>query len=272
MTERGVGVPPVGHRPTRLWLGFLTGAAVGVLGGLVGLGGAEFRLPLLLAFGFGALASVIVNKAMSLVVVAVALPSRLVAVPVDALAAHWSVAATLLAGSLPGAWLGAGWATRMRAATLHRVLAALLLVIAAVFALHHLGGLPQLALPAAVQAVAGVVAGFGIGLVAALMGVAGGELLVPVITVLFAVDVKLAGSLSLLVSLPTMLVGLARYSRAAAFAVLRQDAGFVVTMAAGSVAGSVAGGLLLGVVPAGVIEPLVVALLLVSAGKVWRHA
>jgi len=47
-----------------------TGAAVGVLGGLIGLGGAEFRLPLLITmFGFVALQAVIVNKAMSLIVV-----------------------------------------------------------------------------------------------------------------------------------------------------------------------------------------------------------
>lgn len=46
-------------------------------GGLVGLGGAEFRFPLLIAaFRFGALQAVILNKAMSLVVVASALPFR----------------------------------------------------------------------------------------------------------------------------------------------------------------------------------------------------
>ena len=62
--------------------GFAAGALVGLIGGLVGLGGAEFRLPLLLTvFGFAALAAVIVNKAMSLVVVVAAIPARLTAVP-----------------------------------------------------------------------------------------------------------------------------------------------------------------------------------------------
>ncbi|WP_222272137.1 sulfite exporter TauE/SafE family protein [Modestobacter marinus] len=255
------------------WLAFAAGAAVGLLGGLVGLGGAEFRLPLLLGlFGFVALQAVIVNKAMSLVVVLVALPSRLLAVPPAEVAGHWFVAISLLLGSLPGAWLGAAWATRMRAATLYRVLGVLLLGIAAVFAAHHLEAMPQLALPGVPQALLGVVAGFGIGVVAAVMGVAGGELLIPTITVLYAVDVKLAGSLSLLVSLPTMVVAFLRYSRDQAFGVLRQHAGFVLTMVAGSVAGSIAGGLLLGTVSETVLVPLVVALLLVSAVKVWRHA
>jgi uncharacterized protein len=42
---------------------------------------------------------------MSLVVVASALPFRVRAVPLDTIAAHWSVIANLLAGSLIGAWL-----------------------------------------------------------------------------------------------------------------------------------------------------------------------
>ena len=45
------------------------GAGIGTLGGLIGLGGAEFRLPLLIGlFGFGALEAVMLNKALSLVV------------------------------------------------------------------------------------------------------------------------------------------------------------------------------------------------------------
>ena len=47
---------------------------------------------------------------------------------------------------------------------------------------------------------AGLVAGLGIGLVAAFLGVAGGELIIPTLVLLFGVDVKLAGSLSLCIS------------------------------------------------------------------------
>jgi uncharacterized membrane protein YfcA len=52
----------------------------------------------------------------------------------------------------------------------------------------------------------GVVAGFGTGVVATILGVAGGELLIPTIVLLFALDIKPAGSLWLLVLLLTMLV------------------------------------------------------------------
>ena len=253
--------------------GFGAGAAVGVLGGLVGLGGAEFRLPLLLTiFGFAALAAVIVNKAMSLVVVVAAIPARLAAVPLAEVADEWGAVLNLLAGSLLGAWLGASWATRMASSTLYRVLAVLLVFIAIVFAAERAGTIPTADLTEPVQLVAGVAAGFGIGVVAALLGVAGGELLIPTFVLLYAVDTKLAGSLSLLVSLPTMLVAFFRYSRDQAFAVLGENKRFAVAMAAGSVTGSVAGALLLGVVPEAVLVPLLAALLLYSAVKVWRHA
>ncbi|GAA4226962.1 hypothetical protein GCM10023075_28750 [Streptosporangium album] len=57
-------------------------------------------------------------------------------------------------------------------------------------------------------------------MVAAIMGIASGELLIPTIVLFYSVDIKTAGSLSLLVSLPTMLVAFARYSRDGSFAVL----------------------------------------------------
>ncbi|MGC9186002.1 MAG: hypothetical protein ACP5GC_11210, partial [Thiomonas sp.] len=47
--------------------GFFAALAIGLLGGLVGLGGAEFRLPVLVGlFGLVTLQAVIANKALSL--------------------------------------------------------------------------------------------------------------------------------------------------------------------------------------------------------------
>ncbi|MFJ5548027.1 sulfite exporter TauE/SafE family protein [Streptomyces sp. NPDC093225] len=251
---------------------FAAGAAIGVLGGMIGLGGAEFRLPLLIGlFGFAALSAVILNKAMSLVVVLVALPARLAAVPAAEVAARWPVAANLLAGSLLGAWAGASWAVRMRSATLYKVLSALMVLMAAALVLTHITTLGALDLALWAQVPAGIAAGLGIGAVAAIMGVAGGELLIPTIVLLFGEDIKTAGSLSLLVSLPTMLVAFARYSRDGSFAVLGANLRFTTIMAAGSIAGAVLGGLLLGVFPDVVLIPALAVILLVSAYKVARH-
>ncbi|MBG0831315.1 sulfite exporter TauE/SafE family protein [Planomonospora sp. ID67723] len=252
---------------------FAAGAAVGVLGGVIGLGGAEFRLPLLIGvFGFAALSAVIVNKAMSLIVVLTALPARLGAVSAADLGAHWSVVVNLLAGSLIGAWAGASWAVRMRSATLCKVLAALMVLMAGALVLTHTTALGTPTLPGPLQAVIGAVAGFGIGVVAAIMGVAGGELLIPTIVLLYPVDIKTAGSLSLLVSLPTMLVAFARYSRDGSFAVLGASPRFIAVMAAGSITGALLGGLLLGVIPDLVLIPVLAVVLLVSAVKLARHA
>lgn len=253
---------------------FGCGFAVGLLGGLIGLGGAEFRLPLLMGlFGFLALPAVIVNKATSLIVVAVSLPLRAGSIPLASLADHWEVIATLLAGSLAGAWLGAGWATALESRTLARLLALLLVAIAALLLWAHdpaATGSPVLAGWA--LAAVGTAAGFVIGVVAAMMGVAGGELLIPAIVLLFGADVKLAGSLALAVSLPTMIVGFTRYSRDRSFQVLREERRFLAIMAAGSIAGAFVGGRLLGIVPSAVLLPILAAILAVSAIKVWREA
>ena len=251
---------------------FSGGAIIGAVGGLIGLGGAEFRLPLLIgAFRFAALEAVILNKAMSLIVVASALPFRAATVPFGLVAAHWPIIVNLLAGSLLGAWFGAGWATRLKSQTLYRVIAVMLALIAVVLLFSRgMGGSGAMLIGVA-QTAAGVVAGFGIGIVAALLGVAGGELLIPTLVLLFGTDIKLAGSLSLAVSLPTMIVGFTRYSRDRSFAVLSQNRRFALVMAAGSIVGSFVGGQLLGVVPTPVLLPLLAAILVISAVKIWRH-
>ena len=256
----------------RLPAAFAGGAVIGALGGLIGLGGAEFRLPLLIGmFRFAALQAVILNKAMSLVVVATALPFRAAAVPFAAVAAHWTIIVNLLAGSLLGAWLGAGWATKLTSQTLYRVIAVLLVVIAVVLLFAHDTATSGALLTGAAQTVAGVIAGFVIGIVAALMGVAGGELLIPTLVLLFGADIKLAGSLSLAVSLPTMIVGFARYSQDRSFTVLRENRSFVLVMVIGSIVGTFIGGQLLGLIPIFVLLPLLALILVLSAVKVWRH-
>lgn len=185
------------------------GALTGVLGGLIGLGGAEFRLPLLIGiFRFAALEAVILNKAMSLVVVATALPFRAATIPIADVIAQWPIMLNLLGGSLLGAWFGAGWAIRLKSAALYRVIALMLFAIVLVLGDGAVSNRP--ALTGVLLIITGMLAGFIIGIVVSLLGVAGGKLLIPTLVLLFDADIKLAGSLSLAVSLPTMLVGFTR--------------------------------------------------------------
>lgn len=247
------------------------GAIIGTLGGLIGLGGAEFRLPLLIGlFRFGPLEAIILNKAMSLVVVASALPFRMQTIPATEVFQNWGVIANLLAGSILGAWIGAGWATRLSSETLFRIIAVLLVLIAVVLLLGH-DGSGAAGLTGGYLIAAGIGAGFFIGVVASLLGVAGGELLIPTLILLFGADVKLAGSLSLAVSLPTMIAGFARYSRDQSFSVLKRNRVFLLIMAAGSIVGTFIGGRLLGIVPGNLLLPALSLILVVSAVKVWQH-
>jgi uncharacterized membrane protein YfcA len=256
----------------RLVTAFASGTAIGTLGGLIGLGGAEFRLPLLLSvFGFAALQAVILNKTISLVVVVSALVFRSTAVPFTAVISEWPVIVNLVAGSLIGAWLGADIATRLSGQVLHRVIALLLFAVALVLVFLHDQAAAAPAMQGIPLIVAGIVAGCIIGAIASLLGVAGGEFLIPTLVLLFGIDVKLAGSLALAVSLPTMLVGLARYRRDQSFAVVRANAAFVIVMAAGSIAGAFLGTRLLPLVPAAIIVPMLATILVISAIRIWRH-
>lgn len=245
---------------------------IGILGGLIGLGGAEFRLPLLVSFfRFAALEAIILNKAISLVVVLSALPFRAGAVPFSDIVMHWPIIVNLLAGSLLGAWVGSGWAMRLGSPALYKVLAVLMVGIAGILLFGHDVETSGQLFSGAAQVIIGLGLGFGIGVVASLMGVAGGELLIPTLVLVFGVNIKLAGSLSLAVSLPTMIVGFARYSQDQSFSVLRRNRAFLFLMVVGSIFGTLIGAALLAVIPAAILIPALSVILLASALKVWFH-
>jgi uncharacterized membrane protein YfcA len=100
-----------------------------------------------------------------------------------------------------------------------------------------------------------------------MLGVAGGELIIPTIVLVFAVDIKLAGSLSLAISVPTILMGLWRYHRKQNLGGLKSEAPFMAWMAAGSVAGAFAGSWLLQFVSSASLHLVLGCVLLVSAFK-----
>jgi uncharacterized membrane protein YfcA len=261
----------------RSWQAFSAGSLIGTLGGLVGLGGAEFRLPVLVGlFRLGTLEAVILNKAVSLVVAAAALLFRTKVIEPSALFEHIDIVLNLLAGSVVGAWWAAGHAITMPRQWLNRIVMAMLVALA-LFMLWeawagHADARTPLVAAGPIRYVVGVVAGLAIGIFAALLGVAGGELLIPTIVLLYGQGIRLAGSLSLVVSLPTMIAGFARYTRSDAFAVLRQEKSLLRWMVIGSIFGAAVGGLLLGLVPTRWLLGLLGAILLVSAIKIFQHA
>lgn len=277
-------IPPEGNAMrnhtsllSRAHLGGVVGALIGTLGGLIGLGGAEFRLPVLVGlFRLPTLKAVVLNKAMSLVVVASALVFRASTIALPQVLAHLDVVLNLLAGSLVGAWWAAGHVMRMPRQQLDRIIMLMLAALALVILGEAWGGMQASTQPllesGLMRWLAGAVAGLGIGMVAALLGVAGGELLIPTIVLLYGLDIKLAGSLSLVVSLPTMIVGFARYRSSDAFTVIHEERPLFWWMVAGSLLGAGVGGLLLGHVPTRLLLAGLGLILLVSAFKTFQHS
>jgi uncharacterized membrane protein YfcA len=191
---------------------FGVGAVVGVLGGLIGLGGAEFRLPVLAGwFRYPLLLAIVINLLVSLVTVVVSLAFRAQFQGVAPLLLQWPVALNILTGSLLGSYAGVHFATRVSERALAGAVAILLVFLGLLLIGHDwLFSHEPLALAPVVRVALGFLAGLVIGTVSSLLGVAGGELIIPTLVLLFGLDIKLAGSVSLMISIPTVLVGMLR--------------------------------------------------------------
>lgn len=113
--------------------------------------------------------------------------------------------------------------------------------------------------------------GFAVGVISSLLGVAGGEVIIPTLVVGFGVPVAPAGTLSLVISLPTIIVGLVRHWLAGAFADFDLFRNVILPLAAGAAIGAPLGGLAAASAPSGLIKALLGVLLVWSAWKVFRH-
>ena len=261
------------HRPG---FAFGLGTIVGVLAGVIGLGGAEFRLPALVgALGLTLRQAVPVNLAASFVVLATAFPFRLRSVPFADLAPHLPAILGMLAGSMSAAWIGAGMLRGLSDRLLGRAILILLVALGLVLIVEGLFvASPHRLIPEglAITVLTAALAGLGIGLVSSLLGVAGGELIIPLFILVFGVEVKLAGSMSMLVGLPTIAVGLLRHLRGPT--VLRDGPVWrstILPLAAGSVLGAALGGLVVRLVPGQTLKLGLGFILIWSAFGVIRH-
>jgi len=253
---------------------FIWGTAIAILGGLIGLGGAEFRLPVLVGiFKYRTLPAVVINLAISLVTVTFSLIFRTGLGNLHSIIANSAIILNLLAGSLIGAYIGVSFATRIDEHGLTRVVVVLLFVLSFVMLGHDLPtGLHHLQLTVPFQITVGFLAGITIGIFSSMLGVAGGELIIPTIVLVFSTDIKLAGSLSLAISIPTIIMGLARYQRQRKLSEIRTSSGFIVWMAIGSIVGALIGSYLLQFVSGSLLYILLGLVLLVSALKLMtRH-
>jgi uncharacterized membrane protein YfcA len=120
---------------------------------------------------------------------------------------------------------------------------------------------------ALVHFVAGCIIGVGIGLVSSLLGVAGGELLIPTLMFIFGADIRTAGSASILISLCLISAGLSRHWRLGTLPVGRGAQRITSAMGLGSIIGAGLGGLVVAVAPVVALKLLLGCVLIAAAGK-----
>lgn len=253
---------------------FAYGAPIGALGGLIGLGGAEFRLPVLRAsFNYPLLRAVALNLAVSLITLLASLAARFRAASASSLAPLAPILLALIAGSMLGAWLGASYASRISPARLERIILVLLVSIGGLLLVEGFVDLGGAGVPfgLAARVPLGVALGVGIGLVSSLLGVAGGELIIPTLVFIFGVDIKLAGTASALISLPTVTIGLLRYARKQGIGDREDLRALVAPMGAGSILGAAAGGLLVPYIPPSALKLVLGVILIASAVRIFQH-
>jgi uncharacterized membrane protein YfcA len=116
--------------------------------------------------------------------------------------------------------------------------------------------------------------GFGliIGVISSLCGVAGGELIIPGLILVFGLGVKEAGTASLLISSATILVGLFRYWKQGRYNDYHEMTEMVIPMGIGSVIGSIAGAAMIGLVSAALLKALLGCILILSSLKIFSTA
>jgi len=244
-------------------------------GGLIGLGGAEFRLPVLIGpLSYPARQAVPLNLAVSLVTVAASLAIRGGTLTFTPLLPFTAAIMALISGAVVAAFIGATLGAYLSKTQLERIILCLLVGIGSALIVE--GFLPQdgpgfLPLATAWRMGAGIVFGLMIGLVSSLLGVAGGELIIPTLVFAFGADIKTAGTASLLISLPTVCVGILRYASQGAYAERRALTQIVAPMGIGSVIGALIGGLLVGTIPAFLLKIGLGIILIISAVRTFRH-
>jgi uncharacterized membrane protein YfcA len=241
------------------------GASVALLGGLIGLGGAEFRLPLLIAvFALYPHRAIRINLLISLATLATSAAARVEFLGAADVSSLGVEIVSMLIGGMVAAWIGAGFLRRIPKARIMGLIALLLAATAGLLAAEALlSGVNWSALPQdpALRAVAGLAAG--------LLGVAGGEFIIPILIFLFGVDIKTAGTASVLISVPIVLTGVVRHWLTGHYRSQSMLLYLVLPMSVGSLLGAAAGSYLAVWAPTDTLRLTLAVILAATAFKLW---
>ncbi len=244
-------------------LGFLSGIVIGAAAGLIGVGGGEFRIPVLLhVLRLPVKAAAGANTVIGLFVVVLSVIRRWGQQPLTT--DDLTLGGVMAAASIFGAVLGARQAHRLSTPLLKRIVCLYLLAVGAWMVVEGLSeaehtlfeptGWLRWTLAASV--------GFLIAAASGALGVAGGEMRIPALMYLFAMPVKVAGTVSLIASIPTVAAGGLTYRKLGH--IPNRVLGLSLLMGAGSLIGVLIGAALLPLVDQHAIKVLLGAILLVA--------
>lgn len=244
-------------------LGFLSGIVIGAAAGLIGVGGGEFRIPVLLhVLRLPVKVAAGANTVIGFFVVVLSVARR------------WgqqrltdddlTLGAVMALASILGAMIGAMQAHRLSTRTLKWVICVYLLAVG-VWMIAE--GLTQaehsLIEPKGwLRWTLATLIGFVIAAASGALGIAGGEMRIPALMYLFAMPVKTAGTISLIASIPTVAAGAFTYRRLGH--IPNRVLVLSLLMGAGSIIGVLIGAALLPLVDKHTLRVLLGLILLVA--------
>lgn len=249
-------------------LASLFGLVIGGVAGLIGVGGGEFRTPVLLyILRLSAVTAVAVNLFVGLLVVIASFFRRL---QLGLLSNYYAnIAFAMSVSSIVGAYIGARLSGKFPEKTLRRFLAAFLVIIGLKIGIEPFVEIPipfTLTLDFAGETILSVIIGLTIGIISGYFGVAGGEFRIPTLIYIFGIDIVDAGTLSLFVSIPTVASGLLKHHRMGHFN--RRAVIIAIVMGISSVVGALIGASFVGAVDRDLLKLLLGVILISSTIRI----
>ena len=237
---------------------------MGTAAGLIGVGGGEFRTPILLyVIGLPVVTAIAVNLLVGLLTVVVSFLRRF---QLGLLNAHSvNIALIMSATSIVGAYLGALLTSKIPEKPLKKLLAAFLIIVGLKIGLEPFIQIPfafTFTLGFVEEAILAATIGLAIGIISGTLGVAGGEFRIPALIYIFSLDIVTAGTASLLVSIPTVASGFWKHKNMGHMN--RKATIIAVAMGTGSVLGALIGASYAGVVEKEVLKVLLGAILILA--------
>ncbi|MEM3612773.1 MAG: sulfite exporter TauE/SafE family protein [Candidatus Bathyarchaeia archaeon] len=243
---------------------FIFSILLGAAAGLIGVGGGEFRTPILLyVIELPVVTAIAVNLLVGLLTVVVSFLRRF---QLGLLNGHSvNIALTMSITSIIGAYVGAILTDKIPEKPLKRLLAAFLIIVGLKIGLEPFIQIPftfTIALGFLEEVLLAALIGLVIGIVSGTLGVAGGEFRIPALIYVFSLDIVAAGTASLLVSIPTVASGFFKHHN---MGHMNRNATIIaIAMGIGSVLGAFIGASYAGVVEKEILKVLLGTILILA--------